>query len=224
MPGRTSYPTGENLEAFLLEAGFSTTFVASLDLELWALAGWQAWEGSANRKMLATTQTRRFDPRRVTPMGFLDFRGDLVAVTSAAFGTTSFTEDTDFHLVPLDAAAFGQPYFGMHFGHWRRFWASTWPLGPLISITGSWGYGATIPDDAFVGMLAAAALELSPQVIQARTGGLEAWTEADMSERYGSNPMQSLMTGWSGAVQRSAGGWNDKGVFVAGRYTRQPMG
>lgn len=224
MPGRTQYPTGENLESFLLAAGFSETLVETLDLELYALAGWQAWERQANRKMLATTSTRRFDPRRVTPMGFLDVRADLVSVSAASFGGTTFTEDSDFYLVPTDAALKGRPFYGLTFGYWRRFWSTGYPLSTLLSISGSWGYGTTIPEDAFVGMMAMAALEMAPQIALARTGGLESWTEADMTERYGAKPVETLSMGWQNAVSRSAGGWNDKGEFVAGRYTRQPMG
>src|SRR6185436_8967936 len=225
MPGRTQYPSGDDLQAYLVGAGFSATFLATqgYDLELFAVAGWQAFNREANRVMLARTQTREFSAERVSPRGFLDLGADLVAVTSVVYGTTTFTEGTDFRLMPLNAAEDGRPYQGLSFGTWRRFYSSTFPLTMLISIAGSWGFGLTIPEDAWLGMLALAAMEMGPALAQARSGGLEMWSEADMTERYGSDPLAGVQKGWRMTAQRTAGALDEKGSYRYGRYTRVPM-
>ena len=223
MPGRSQYPTGENLESFLLQAGFSATFVAGFDLELWALAGWRAFEREADRVMLAAAGTREYDPAQVSPRGVLDLGADLVSVTSAAYGSTTFVQGTDFRLFPLNAARLGRPYNAVTFGYWRRFWSSTFPLSTLIAIVGSWGFGTLIPEDAWIGMLAMAGREMQPLLGQASSKGLEMFTEADVTERYGPKPLEALLTGWSLTALGTCGGLGVDGKRHYGRYTRVPQ-
>lgn len=222
---QAAYPTAADLEAFLIAAGFSTDFVAALDTTTFAAAGASQFEREADRRMLAVTQTREFDPYSVSPNGFLDLRQDLAALTSVSWNTQSYVVGTDVRPFPLNAADDGRPYSGLTFGLWRRFYPTSYPLlPPLITVGGDWGYGTTIPDDAWIAMMAFAGLLLFPQIVQRATGGMEAWTEADMSERYGINPLQGLRMGWQAVTMATAGGLDDKGVRHLGKYTRYPVG
>lgn len=222
--GQAAYPTGSDLAAYLLAAGFTATFVAALDTDTFAAAGASQFERECDRRMLAVTQTREFDPARVTASGFLDLRADLASLASVAWNGVSYAVGTEVRAFPLNAADDGRPYSGLTFGVWRRFYPMSYPLlPPLVTVTGDWGYGATIPEDAWAGMLAAAGLLLVPQIIQRRTGGMESWTEADMTERYGTNPLQGLRTGWQAVTLATAGGIDERGKRQYGKYTRIPL-
>lgn len=223
--GKAAYPTAAELAAYLVAAGFDSTFVAALDTTTMAAAGAAQFEREAGRRMLAVTQTREFDPAKVSPRGFLDLRGDLAALTSVSWGTTSYVVGTDVRAFPLNAADDGLPYSGLNFGYWRRFWGqSGFPLPQLISVAGDWGYGATIPEDAWIGMMAYAGLLLFPQILILRTQGMLDWTEADMHEVYGNNPLQGLRLGWQAVTLGTAGGLDDRGQRHWGKYARIPMG
>lgn len=221
--GKAAYPTGADLVAYLTAAGFATTFIAALDTTTAALAGAAQFERDADRRMLAVTQTREFDPERVGPRGFLDLRADLATATSVAYGSQSFIVGTDVRLMPLNAVDDGHPYNALSFGYWRRFYAVSYPLLPvLITVIGSWGFGATIPEDAWEGMLAFAGMFLFPQLVQRRTQGMIEWREADMQESYGLNPLLSLRLGWQAVTLATAGGLDDRGTRHYGKYTRVP--
>lgn len=221
--GKAAYPTGAELAAYLVAAGFTSAFVAALDTTTFAAAGASEFEREAGRRMLAVTQTREFDPCRVGTNGFLDLKADLASLTSVAWNTTAYTVGTDVRAFPLNAADDGLPYSGLSFGYWRRFSGYGYPFPPLISVAGDWGYGATIPEDAWAGMLAFAGMLLFPQIVQRRTGGMFEWTEADMREAYGNNPLQGLRAGWQAITLATAGGLTDQGKRVWGKYARIPM-
>lgn len=223
--GKLAYPTGAELAAYLIAAGFTAAFVAALDTTTAAAAGAAQFEREADRRMLAVTQTREFDAERVSPRGFLDLRTDLAAATGVSWSTNTYVVGTDVRLFPLNAADDGHPYSGLTFPYWRRFYPTSYPLlPPLITVVGSWGFGATIPEDAWIGMLAAAGLLLLPQIVQRRTGGMVAWSEADMQETYGPNPLMSLQRNWQAVMLSLAGGLDERGVRHMGKYARVPMG
>lgn len=214
----TAYPIGSDLSAYLILAGFDAAYVATLDLTNAALAGYRAFEQATGRRMLATTQTRQFDrPRHC----HLNLKADLLTVSSFLDGTTALVANTDYRLEPLNAADDDLPYTRVFL--WRRYGYSAFPvsLAPRFTIAGNWGYGTSIPEDAWQAMLAAASLYLLPLITQQRSGGMEAWTEADMSERYGSDPLMSLRTSWTWLLLGTAGGLDPKtGKRLTGTYTR----
>lgn len=224
MPGRTQYPTGEDLEAFLVAAGFSVTEdLADVDLELFAAAGWQAFNRESGRTMLAVSGTRSFY-RPEGPRGELDLGEDLASgvVPSLTDDGTALTVNEDYVFLPLDAPGRGLPYNRLRF--WRVWPTSRWTIEPLIVVTGSWGYGTTIPEDAWIGMLAMGALALAPQLAQLRTGGMQSWREADMAESYGDKPLGGLVAGWQMVAATTAGGIGPDGKARVGRYTRVTVG
>jgi hypothetical protein len=197
MPAKTQYPNGEDLETFLTAAGFSSTRLATLDLESGAAAGVATFEQATGRRMLAISETREFDlPEH--PRAILDLRADLASLTTVAVSGTGQTLGTDVRLLPVNAADRGRPYRMLQFA--RRFYpVATYPQPSwgAVAVTGLWGYGTTIPEDAWLAMLALGALQLHPLLAQAELGGLESWTEGDVTERYGSDPLGSLRVNWT---------------------------
>jgi hypothetical protein len=187
---KSTYPTAAELETSLLAAGLTQELVDALDLTTAALAGRETFEGMTGRRMLATTQTREYDPRRISPRGVLDLRTDLVAATSVTYGTQAFTVGTDVRMAPLNAADDGRPYGWLEFGYWQfyPYGGYGFPLPTLITVVGSWGYGATIPENAWQAMMMEAALSLFPTISAFLTAGMVGWDEADMQEQYGQDP------------------------------------
>lgn len=232
MPGRNQYPSGADLLAFLEAAGFSSSLTTDAafmggdaDLELFAVAGWRAFNQAAGRQMLAVAGSRSFD-RPSGMRGVIDLGDDLASgsVTAPALTDlgTALVLNTDYVLEPLDAAGRGAPYNRLRF--WRRVWNYSQTIGPPITVTGSWGYATTIPEDAWVGMLAMGALALFPLIQQARTQGFASWKEADMDEAYGPMPLAGLQMGWQMRALATCGGLDDKGKRIAGTYTRVTVG
>ena len=222
---QAAYPTMVDLGAWLQDAGFTTAVVANLDLTTAAASGVASFERAVGRRMLATSQTREFDlPRHLR--GVLDLRDDLAAVTTVTVRGTAQVLGTDYRLREPNAADRGVPYWALQFA--RRFYvleSYPQPLWDQIAVAGTWGYGATIPDDAWLGMLAAAGLALFPYLAQAQARGLEMWSQADVTERYGSDPLGSFRKNWDMQLNGSpelAG--KPGGGGVVGRYRRVALG
>jgi len=229
MPGRNQYPTGADLLAFLETAGFSSTLATDTaflggDLELYAVAGWRAFNREADRQMLAVSGTRSFDRAGIN--GVLVLGDDLASGTtpSVTDQSATLTVGTEVRFEPLDAVGRGEPYNRARFlRRWGYNYASPYSIAPLVTITGAWGYATLIPEDAWLGMLALGALALFPLIQQARSSGLDSWQEADMIERYGSDPLAGLRVGWQNLALMTAGGMGADGKRRYGTYTRLPL-
>lgn len=219
-----AYPTRVDLGEWLQDAGFSASALANLDLTTAAAAGVATFEQATGRRFLATTQTREYDPCRVSPRGVLDLKADLAALTSVAYGSTSYVVGTDVRAAPLNAPDDGRPYAWLEFGHWRRFYAATFPLATLITVVGSWGYGTTIPDDAWQAMLAAGGLHLFPYLAQEFSRGALTYKEQDVTEEYGPDPMGAFRTNWMTQLYGPPGPGGAQGRGgVVGLYRRVTM-
>lgn len=222
---QAAYPTQIDMSAWLQDAGFSPSAVAPLDLASAIAAGIATFESASGRKMLATSQTREFDlPDH--PRGILDLRDDLASLTSVTVSGTGQVVGTDVRLLEPNAADQGRPYWGLQFA--RRFYPVTsypQPSWAAIAVTGLWGYGAAIPDDAWQAMLALAGVALFPYLAQAQSGGVEMWSEQDVTERYGADPLGSLRNNWT---MRAFGppelAGKPGGGGVVGLYKRTALG
>jgi hypothetical protein len=213
----TAYPSGESLRLFLEDAGM----VPPLDLPGAVRAGIQGFERDCDRHFLAgltienepaPDEVRRFDPATVHRQGgwggaFLDFGpyGDLNAITSVVYAPANappetLAEGTDYWPLPANAPATGFPWTGMEFR--RRFWAPLlYHQHHALEITGSWGFGTTLPADAWRAMLIRSATlaltSISTSAILSIAGGglpLTGWKEADVSEDYAIVPFSTVMT------------------------------
>lgn len=213
-----AYPTEQDLAEWLGAAGFSDALIDALDLETAVGAGIAAFEELTGRVMLAETGTRTFD-LPYHPMGVIDLGEDLASASAVALAGTAQADGTGFRLLPLNAAARGRPYAQIQLP--RAYFRVPTAAGAWgqVSVTGLWGYAATIPDDAWQAMLALAGLSLFPQIQHFIAGGMVGWKEADVSEQYGNDPLAGLRAGW----QALAGGETGAAGVVA-RYRRVTVG
>ena len=195
---REQYPTGGDVEAFLAQAGLTS---GGLDVNGAAQAGREAFESATDRRFLAVAGMREFDPP-VAASGVLELGTDLLSVTSVTYGGVTWTAGTEYRLLPANAAAEGRPYRCLAL---NRRWAAPLPfsLQGAIQITGSWGYGARIPEEVWEAMRATAALTLLPAISRGLTGGLVSWSDADVHEQYGEDPLSTLTSVW-GTIRDSA--------------------
>lgn len=155
---RAAYPTGADLLAYLTSMGVSA---GTLDLDSAAAAGVAEFEGRVDRVMLAgaTSTARAFSPP-TSRDGFLDLEGDLaLPATTGALAyqpegatASAFLPGTDYLFLPQNASARGLPYTYANIYRMLSFPPFPRGLHRAIVVTGRWGYGTTIPDDAWVAM------------------------------------------------------------------------
>lgn len=220
---QASYPTALELEAWLEAAGFSEELVASLDLEAAMAAGIRGIEERTGRTFLPTEAVREFD-LPTHPRGVLDLRADLISASEVSVLGTAQTAGTGYRLLPTGAADRGRPYAQIQFARW---FTTSWPYTSAwgaVSVDGEWGWPGGVPDDVWQAMLMAGALALFPQIARAQSGGLESWSEADVTERYGSDPLGFLRTNWRMTLYGPEGSGGEGMGGVIGIYRRVTVG
>jgi hypothetical protein len=211
MPGRANYPTGQDILAYLEAASLVVSTALSEQLDTAAEAGRLDFEQRTDRlPFLAggTDVTRRFDPPRGQRLWL---KPDLAVLTSITYqpggaSAETLTLDQDFSLLPFNAVTDEQPFEAVDFTPWRGFgaWASSYPqYRGSLRITGRWGYQTTLPENAWLAILAAGSLSLLPQLSFGLTSGLVEWHEKDRGERYGADPLSSLAAGWQASLNRT---------------------
>jgi hypothetical protein len=203
---KANYPAATDLEGFLTAAGLASSLVDSLDTATAVAAGIIAFEKQAGRKFYAAgNTTRTFDPP-INLKGFLDLKADLASGVTPVVEVNGETKTAviDYRFLPQDAAAESLPYTMLQLKA-RWLWPSDWDDNGVIEITGRWSYRSDgVPEDAWRAMLAAAGLDLLPQIGAARFKGLVSWSEAGTSENYGANPFGGLAQYWETLVQKTA--------------------
>ena len=186
---KDAYPTGSDLAAFLAEFGVTAPSAAALDTL--AAAGVQRFENAVHRTMLAgPPEARPYDPPAEPLLDLLADLAELTSITYTPEGAppTVFTTPADYRPMPTNAPARGRPWLWIDF---RRTWWLPHPdsLRGAISILGRWGYGLTIPEDAWLAMLSAGASPLwdraAAAALAAGGGGpLKSWRQGNSSEEY----------------------------------------
>lgn len=202
---RLYYPTRADLQAFL--EGHGLDLAAALVAQLApAIDGARGdFEGDVRRVMLAPEDdaTRRFDPPRTwrDNGARLFLPKDLAALTTVVYQPTgqtaeTLTENEDYVLEPYDAPDDGYPYTCILF--FRRW---TQPIGPRMRrsllVTGRWGFGTTIPGDAWLSICARGASRLFTHISHSETGGLLSWKDDDASEDFGVETWTRLKDSWA---------------------------
>ena len=205
-----AYPTGADLLAYItslgvLNSGQLTAITAGLTARAAAAAArWEREVGWLPFLATGSASTRRFDPPGPNDRGLtrggdkrLYLSGALVTstapvvrsgVTTASAGDLLTIED-DYFLGPENADQTGMPWRWVEFG-WNR-----WGPPRSISVTGLWGWSATVPDDvwqAVLGLGARTALETTTRI----SGGRSSWKEADSGENFGATPLQFHLEEW----------------------------
>lgn len=196
---RAAYPTAVDLTDFLTTVnGITVDILAGMDLDDMASQGQTQFEGAISRRLLAVTQSRTFTPPSQPRMP-LFFRADLVSLTSLTIQGQTKTVGVDFELGPDNADLDGNPW------QWARPLTMLWPLnrflGRVVTVTGSWGYGATIPEDAWQAILRQGALNAWPQIHRALTSGMQRMKEGDVD--YTFTDIEKQVQGWSEAITRA---------------------
>lgn len=200
------YPTASDLGAFLDATGLTNADGTALStalssrLAIAIAASRDRFERDVHRVMLAasTTTTRSFNPP-VSRTGALHI-DDLAALTSVVYQpqgseAQTLTVQVDYWIEPINAAAKLEPITRLIFR--RRWLEPIWPsMQQSIQVTGKWGYATDLPAAAYEAMLARAALGLLGHIIPLVTGGMTAFTEADVKEDYGSTPLGCSVSLW----------------------------
>lgn len=197
---KTAYPTQTDLNSFLTAAGVT---VGSLDTATAINAGIAEFERRARRTMLAPagTATRYYDPPD-NPLGILDFCGDLAVLTSIVYrpqggSATTWAQNTDYMLLAYNAGTDGLGYWGARFRQ-RWFAPSTDPFsqGRSIEVTGRWGYGTTMAEDAWEAMILLGASLVIPSYGLSLSGGRIRTADSGVERLYGEDPIGGARAEW----------------------------
>jgi hypothetical protein len=211
MADYTRYPNGDDLEALITSAGLVANYPqvawSGFDWDGLALAGVKWFEGQVGRKMLAVSATRTFD----VPTGtnrVLALRADLVSVSSLTVNGVNQVSGTDYFLQPDNSLGDGDPFAWIEFALW--FGWNTLPRR-AVSITGLWGFGTTIPADAWNGMLTRAAALACPAIALNIGKGLQSREAGDEKETYargqGNGPLIEERAGWQAQADAAVGNY-----------------
>jgi len=210
---RTAYPTDSDVAALAasvpLPSGFAFTGMAAA-----AAAEWERRTGYRPFLGSGSGSTRVYDPpgpNRRTLSGYsllgggriLDLESGLYGLTSLSIGVgpsapgTALTLGTDFWLEPLNADQIGVPWQRV------RFRAPIFGLESSVAVTGLFGYGSSVPEDAWQAIARlGCALGLEALVEGLRLGAVK-WAEENVSEAYDPTLISGLgdsMRSWAERV------------------------
>lgn len=184
---QAAYPTAADLLTYLEEGGLTPP--SSRTLAIAISAGIADFERRTGRTMLAGgSETRTLTPDAVTREGRIVLPWDVAVLTSVGFqpfgGTLEpWTAGTHYFTKPDGAPSNGQPISMLDLGGSYG--------GPLpfsyngaLQFTGRFGYGTTIPDDAWLAMIQLGAKSLSDRLQFQRSGGVQKWSAGTVSETY----------------------------------------
>lgn len=204
---RSAYPTASDVITGLQAAGILTTdfpYLSSLAAGA-AEAGKDLIERACNRRFLAgSSEARYFDPPNNGRTLFLDF--EATTVTSVTLGGSTLTLNTNYWLLPYNYSAQGVPINRIDF--------ATIFVAPLLAgnrrsivVTGTWGYGATIPETVWQAMIYQAQLQLLPAIREIQNTGAEDWREADVAEKFGTQSSSAFLNRIAEQSMNNIKGW-----------------
>jgi len=220
MPAHANYPQAADLESYLRALGILTdvqmaALLSFLSLEEATAAARSEWESETGwRPFLADASpvTRYYDPQgpnfrpHTVGGGYrLDLEAGLIALTSVIVDVdaespgTTLVSGEDFWLDPYNAAVMGLPYTAV------LFVVRRWGARRSIAVTGRFGFAETLPDDVWQCVLQKSAAVTFAALRERASAGLVEWKEADVSERYGENFLESSRRAWEEAFRRAAG-------------------
>jgi len=165
-------------------------------------------------------ETRTFDGPESS---ILQLRAGLLSLTSLVINTVTYTENSQFVLQPTDAPGRRLPYTYVDFGSgWQSGgyglgsdFASGFGAGSAvglgyvgggrraISITGVWGYCATLPADVKQALISFGAARVAPRLMHSVTGGLKQQKVGNDSWTWGENFFGGQMSAWDAEFQEA---------------------
>ena len=188
-----AYPNAADLSTLLKEVGIDTVSSQRLDTIMrQAVSQFEAQTGYC--PFLGASATRVFDPPGGngnyigSPRGghrILTLDTGLISLSSLTVGGTTYHVGTDFWLRPNNRTA-----------NWIEFSQPIYGAPQCISITGTWGYSTSVPDDAWLAILRMAGLICITEYVAKSTGGVQEWAEGGASEKYGNAPFASVSEDW----------------------------
>lgn len=192
----TGYPTSTDLQNQIATAFPSLTLTAGQIAQLPGkiAAAIAEFERRTNRVFQAVSSTYTYDaPQRAS--GILLLERDLLTLSSLSRGGVALVSGQDYRALPGGYGSDGKPFTQIQFLQGAGYLPGA--LGwNGVSITGLWGYSATVQDDVFQAMLArASALMLGP-LGTSISGGLKSWKDDDVGEDYGTG-FKDLIDGWN---------------------------
>lgn len=182
-----AYPTGDELQAFLVTAGIiAPNTNEALDYQGFvnaAISQWEADTGYVPFLFDNNPQTRTYD----TPDGdLLELGGGLLNIEQAEDFTMdgrTLVAGVDFDLFPYNAGDNGRPWTAVRF---RYPLNSRYANRANISLTGEFGYCASLPADVARAILSLAAINIVPSISGA-SGTITQIRQDDVTISYGSN-------------------------------------
>ena len=188
-----AYPTGDDLQAFLVTAGIvEANTNEALDYQGYVDAAIAQWEADTGYKPFLAAEeatTRTYD----TPDGFtLDMRGGLLSIEVDGFTMDgrALVAGVDYDLFPYNAAAEGKPYLAVQF---RYRLDSRYANPRNISLEGTFGYATSLPADVLRAILSIAAFSIATTVSGA-SGTITQIRQDDVTISYGSNSASNQYT------------------------------
>jgi len=231
---KTAYPYAAELGAFLYSSGLISAAPTAQQSQLFfdeainaAVAEWERETGWVPF-LSGASQTRTYDPPGPSPGNVqgpvgvfygvnsvggsrkLFLNAGVRSVTTVKVGVTltsagtALTQNQDFWLRPQNATNYDRPFTYIEFGY------PQYGSPQSITVTAPFGFGSTVPDDAWLAIMKKSAKHLVPMLQTAQFGGLLKWADADASEQYREKPFQSLINSWDA-----------QNAPVIGRYQRK---
>ncbi len=196
----TAWPTGAQVIDFLAKANLKPALLQASDdamtMRLNAVAALIEQKAKRNFLQTASGVLRRFDGSGVQEQEVDDYV-DVTKIEIVQFGAVQGLEVTDF--LEHKAEHYPKTRIYMRQGtrpFWGNFFLDRFPEGYAnIEVTGTWGYGAEIPQDVwFANLLLVATSIMDMEGIQPQ-GSVLNWKEGDVSETFYPRP-PSDAAGW----------------------------
>lgn len=225
----SAYPTQAQLIGYLRGSGIlpkdgeEPSEAEGLMYQLAIDAAIEEWEDGTGYKPFladATATERRIHAGRWNPSAEWSLSGGIVPGTVTLVRlypdldpdtTTPETLDADqYAFFPVDASNRSVPYTRLRL-----------PLRPrtgYIAITARWGYGDTLPADAFQAVLFLATLSLADParnlMLSSGGGPIEEIERSELRVKFGnsSSDRQRMMDGWQTAAKKAMRGYSRLGI------------
>src|SRR4029077_16911808 len=112
----------------------------------------------------------------------------------------TWVENIDFWRRPYNAGADGKPTLALELK--RRFMCPLLPaMHRSIQVTGRWGYGTGIPEDAWQAMIYRALVLLHPSAAWKLSGGIVDSMDTGVRRVYGQDPALGERAAWERAFE-----------------------
>jgi len=187
----STFPVAADVTSYLSSIG-STNSIGSSLLGAWLSAAIASLERKTRRQFVASTETRFFDGSGTGELAIDDY----VSLSSVKLhGVVSASTPFEFSSW-CDEVVYGSPKSKILIARgsipaFSPIFVERWPEGRRnVEITGTWGYGSTVPDDIWQGLVeiaAGTAMDAAAAAGSANSGSVgpvTSWQEGDIRETF----------------------------------------